>query len=294
MAASLLASFLELSSLLSPCLSAEPKVLGLSFEVERHQVQPSELEKRASVVGGELLNLVKVGYWANITIGTPPQYFRVHIDTGSNNISESSTGNDLQGLFDISYMDGRGVNGTYITDTVGLYGVSLENVQMGLALNSKTPSAVHGVPGIGFDRNEAETVSRHETPYPNTVSQLQLQGHINSRAYSFWLDDYNNMNLRVSLDTGSTFTLLPKSLTEYLYVKAGVFISDGIPLIPCDSATATANLSFGFGGSQGIQIKVPFSELVFPSVYQGYFSKAGPNKLTFSNGSEACEFAFGL
>ena len=110
---------------------------------------------------------------------------RVSID----DIGRSSTGKDLGLPFEIRYVDTTGVNGTYASDTFGFGEVTLQAVQFGIAKGSLTPDEYRGagkleasgVWGIGFDAYEA---SGHK--YPNVVSQLKLQGYINTRAYSIW------------------------------------------------------------------------------------------------------------
>lgn len=85
-------------------------------------------------------------------------------------------------------MDLKGVKGTFINETVRIFGMSMDNVQVGLATSGARAS---GILGIGFDNGEAGIYLNSMTSYPNLVSQLVLNGYINSRAYSIWLDDYS-------------------------------------------------------------------------------------------------------
>lgn len=56
------------------------------------------------------------------------------------------------GDFSIAYMDGTGVAGDYISDTLAMGSTAVKNLTMGLATNfTEGP----GVMGIGYTANEA-------------------------------------------------------------------------------------------------------------------------------------------
>lgn len=68
----------------------------------------------------------------------------------------------------------------------------MDNVQMGLAFDGFEKAdqrQARGMLGVGFESGESAT-----NRYPNMVSQLVLNGHINSRVYSIWLDDYSKLH----------------------------------------------------------------------------------------------------
>ncbi|KAL8659987.1 MAG: hypothetical protein Q9226_000150 [Calogaya cf. arnoldii] len=364
--ARLIAALLFASSFfLSPCVAAGSKTLGLKFDVRRDHHEPLTNEKRTPSMAGLILNdKDKSGYWVNISVGTPSQQLSVHLDTGSSDLwipsavselcrwnafvceayagsydpRQSSSMEDLQQAFEIGYLDHRGVEGTFINETLGIFEMSMDDVQMGLATSG---DRAEGVLGIGFDNGEFG-LNFNMPVYPNLVSQLVLNGYINSRAYSIWLDDYNattgnllfgavdstkyigdlqvlpmvdsinrldhirptlqmtsltfedaleigwqdlapkDMNIRVLLDTGSTFSQLPKSLVDAMYAAAGVVVGEyGYALAPCNLTTATQSFIFGFGGPDGSKIKVPISEFIFPEFSEG---------LVFPDGTPACVF----
>ena len=150
-------------------------------------------------------------YFANISIGTPAQSLRLHIDTGSSdlwanspsseicslrrnpcsesgtyNANSSSTYKFVSTLFNVSYVDGSGASGDYATDTISIGGVSLKELQFGIGYESTSPQ---GVLGIGYTANEAQVSRANQREYPNLPQAMTDGGLIRSNAYSLWLDD---------------------------------------------------------------------------------------------------------
>ena len=121
----------------------------------RNVVNPvahDHLRRRQKTVQETLDNLETL-YFANASIGTPPQNFRLHIDTGSSdlwvnsvnsnfcvqggnqcgasgtyNANESSTYQYVDSVFNISYVDGSGAAGDYATDTFRIGGKTVEDL----------------------------------------------------------------------------------------------------------------------------------------------------------------------
>lgn len=83
--------------------------------------------------------------------------------------------------FDIQYADGTGAAGDYITDTFGIAGKTITDLQMGVGLNTTVNV---GIMGVGYDVNEAS-----RTIYPSVIDQMVSQSLINKKAYSLYLDD---------------------------------------------------------------------------------------------------------
>ncbi|KAI2637581.1 aspartic peptidase domain-containing protein [Hypomontagnella submonticulosa] len=325
------------------------KVVPVSFS--RPTPRLPALHKRAGTYSQELNNnLTGGGYYAQVTVGTPPQTVDLIVDTGSSDVwvldsradlcrstakqdyygyclstydpSKSSTYSVVsQGAFSIQYVDGSGAEGDYIKDTFGIGGADIKALQMGLAENSTINS---GLLGIGFAANVAAF-----KPYPNIMNLFQDQDLISSQAYSLYLDDllaetgtilfggldtekfigqlktvdiqpdrygnyssftvaltaltttadngtvtnYTRAAVPVILDSGTTLTYLPSSMTRRIY-RAFDAVDDtsgtGLVYVNCDYLTDMKNFTFDFqfGGSDGPVVKVPIDEMVLDNVRQ--------------------------
>lgn len=256
--------------------SENPRVVSIDFEkrdipdVLAHD--RARLRKRENVVSETLDNELTL-YYANLTLGTPAQHLQLSIDTGSSDLwvnsaqsslcasaqneceggtysrSSSSTSKLVNNNFNISYVDGSGATGEYLTDTLGFGGVTLSNFQFGLGVDS---SSSMGVLGIGYPINEVQVNRAGGQPYPNLPQALLNAGHINTNAYSLWLNDLD----------ASTGSILFGGVDTAKY--SGNLVT--VPVIPTDGiyfelAVALSGVSLN-GKSMGSSSDLPIAVLL--------------------------------
>ncbi|RDA92694.1 putative aspartyl protease [Ophiocordyceps camponoti-saundersi (nom. inval.)] len=174
----------------------------------------TKLDRRAGSINLEAFNnLTGGGFYAQFSVGTPPQPLSFLLDTGSSDTwvnsvdaslchnAQQQTSQDAwclpqfnpqasssyhvleQGGFNISYLDQKHVSGDYFSDSVTIGDKVIRNQQLGLALDSTRPT---GIMGLGFSSNVAA-----RTPYPVVIDNMVSQGLINSAAFSLYLNDIN-------------------------------------------------------------------------------------------------------
>jgi hypothetical protein len=101
-----------------------------------------------------------------------------------------------KGEFDISYVDGSSSKGDYFTDVFSIGGATLQNMTMGLGLETDIS---YGLVGVGYAVNEAIVGSSQSvsSAYPNLPVNMVNEGLINTVAYSLWLNDLGKFPLEL-------------------------------------------------------------------------------------------------
>ena len=75
------------------------------------------------------------------------------------------------------------MDGDYISDNLEINGVTIQGLEMGLALGGNGGDPF-GIMGLGFDMLEQTSAK-----YPSIIDDMVSQGLIDSPFYSLWLDD---------------------------------------------------------------------------------------------------------
>ncbi|KAI0408625.1 aspartic-type endopeptidase [Xylaria palmicola] len=189
-----------------------PKVISLSTERRAvpNPVHRDRLRRRAGSIEATLDNEETL-YFVNATIGTPAQSVRLHLDTGSSDLwvntpasqlcvqsaqpcnfagsyvaNDSSTYEFVGSWFNISYVDGSGASGDYVSDTVTIGDTKLDSLQFGIGYTS---SSSQGILGVGYPINEVQMGRAGKDAYDNLPAAMVTTGKISRNAYSLWLND---------------------------------------------------------------------------------------------------------
>ncbi|KAK3940503.1 aspartic peptidase domain-containing protein [Diplogelasinospora grovesii] len=193
---------------------SSPRVVGLETKRQpiANPLSRDKLRRRGSVTAS--LDNEETLYFVNATLGTPAQSFRLHLDTGSSDLwvntpssklclqksapckfagtysaNSSSTYSYIGSYFNISYVDGSGASGDYVSDTITIGATKLDKLQFGIGYTS---SSAQGILGIGYPINEVQVGRAGKAAYDNLPAQMVADGLIQSKAYSLWLNDLDS------------------------------------------------------------------------------------------------------
>ncbi|KAJ5633097.1 hypothetical protein N7490_009436 [Penicillium lividum] len=189
----------------------DPAVFGLPIA---RSERPQSLQKRSDkVVSTALYNVGNLYYMVNITVGTPAQNLSLSLDIGSSDIwvnvdnstycaadedfcsstgvfklDDSSTFKQLDYDMNMTYAGGDYLAaGPYATDTLTIGGITVKDMEFGLAEESRNP---HGILGIGYGIATYADANLNKR-YSNLPEALVNSGAIKSNAYSLWLNKYD-------------------------------------------------------------------------------------------------------
>ncbi|EWY82291.1 hypothetical protein FOYG_14401 [Fusarium oxysporum NRRL 32931] len=174
-------SSLVLSSTLLSCANAlqlhkrhNPSIVSVNFEKRTKDVFPGHEKRGNDEIVEMKVDQQGVLYWANFTIGNPPQRLSAEIDTGS---SDSIV---LTNQIETCVWEG-----TYANDTFMLGSSTLESLQfVGVSECNATTNGITSTFGVGLYTRE-----HAETKYPNLLYALAEAEEINTPAFSLWLDN---------------------------------------------------------------------------------------------------------
>jgi hypothetical protein len=224
----------------------------------------SHLSKRASTVSGSITNEL-TSYMINVTLGTPEQAVSLILDTGSSDLwvneanstlcsakgnqcastgtydsSSSSSYAFVNSEFNITYADGSGAAGDYVTDTLHLGSSTLDAFEFGVAATS---SSAVGVMGVGYTLNEAILEFQGTTTYNNFPLALTKAGLINSNAYSLWLDDLAASTGSILFGGTNTDKFTGSLETVPILPESGYYVAFNIALTGVTLESSTQNVS---------------------------------------------------
>ncbi|KAI0011777.1 acid protease [Xylariaceae sp. FL0662B] len=191
--------------------NGQPKVVSLA--TQRNAVSNPVHRDRLRRRGANKVELdnEETLYFVNGTLGTPPQAVRMHLDTGSSDLwvntpdsslcsrrsdpcsfagtydaNSSSTYEYVGSWFNISYVDGSGASGDYVSDTLTIGESTLDQFQFGIGYES---TSEQGILGVGYAVNEVQVGRAGLDAYDNLPMKMVSAGQIQKNAYSLWLND---------------------------------------------------------------------------------------------------------
>ena len=161
-------------------------------------------------------------------------------------------------------------------------------------LQASTGSIIFG--GIDSDKYQGDLLQMPIVPDTlENGTEIYAEFTVALTSFSLSGQSGNTTNLTIGdydapvvLDSGTTLTYVPQRLAKLIYDDLNAVDdteNSGNVFVDCDVLTSSpkATFNFGFGGSNGVLIKVPVDEMVFQ--LEGLFSLDGyaPPDLPFSN-----------
>ncbi|KAL8694528.1 MAG: hypothetical protein Q9218_000859 [Villophora microphyllina] len=184
------------------------------MQFERQHLSDSHVIGRRTAPFTELLDNKGAFYFANLSVGTPPQNIQLLLDTGSSDMwinarssplcrptaptapcdggtydaNSSTTYRYIDSDFDITYAPQNYGRGDHASDTVHFGGKVLTGAEFGIGYDSTSRK---GILGTGYPSDEAplHMDPRLSKPFSNLPQLMVDQGLIRTKAYSLWLDD---------------------------------------------------------------------------------------------------------
>lgn len=306
---------------------SQPRVV--QHDIQRRPMQDPFLRDRrrllarqSKTVTDALLNEETL-YFMSVSIGTPAQSLRLHLDTGSSDLwvntpdstlcsgrnqpcqssgtysaNDSSTYSYLNSLFNITYVDGSGSAGDYAADTVSFGGANLTGQEFGIGYQSSSPE---GILGIGYPLNEAVVQYTDGRTYVNVPQHLVQSGYINTNAYSLWLNDLDATQGQILFGGINTAKFNSPLVTLPMIKTFGVYSEFVIALTGLgfngNAGSLASNQALGVlldSGSSLTYLPNSLAQAVYDTLGVSYYQQEGyaPIDCSRSTSSDSIDFTF--
>jgi hypothetical protein len=219
--------------------------------------------------------------------------------SGTYDSSASSTYKLVNHNFNISYVDGSGASGDYVTDALSIGGQTLSDFQFGIGTQS---TSSEGVLGIGYTSNEIQVNRNQEQAYPNLPAAMVNAGLIHSNAYSLWLNDldagtgqilFGGVNTAKYTGSLETVPIIQEygAYYEFIIALTGLSISGSSSTSSSSSLPAPVLLD---SGSSLMYLPNDLTTDIFNEVNAVYDSNAGAAYVdcSLANSGSSISFSF--
>ena len=221
--------------------------------------------------------------------------------SGTYDGSSSSSYKIVNNNFNISYVDGSGASGDYVTDTLAIGGQTLSSFQFGVGTQS---TSAEGVLGIGYPSNEIQVNANQQQAYPNLPAAMLNAGLIQSQTYSLWLNDldagtgqilFGGVNTAKYSGSLETVPIIQEygSYYEFVIALTGIGIGSNSASSTSTSSSLPAPVLLDSGSSL-IYLPNDLTTDIFDEVNAVYNSQAGAAYVdcSLANNDSSITFSF--